>query len=833
MQHKNKQGKPNRKMKNLIQINLLTALMLLSISISAQTKVRGLVTDAATGEPLPFANVVFVGTTVGTITNPEGVYNMQTNQKCDSISFSMLGYDTYTVAIKPNTYQEINVELGQSDMVLNEIVIRPGENPAWRIMRNVEANRKKNNPDRLDGYQYECYNKMEIDLSNVSPSMTEKGIMKNFDFVMNYADTSAETGKVYLPVFITETMSDVYYKSSPSKKKEVISGSRVSGVESTNVSQYTGQMLIDVNIYKNYIPAFGHQFISPVSDYWKANYKYYLLDSLYEDGHYLYHLAFKPKHKQEFAFNGELWINDSTWAVKKVTAKMNNDVNINYVNDMTISQEYVYVDSAWFLQKEELFVDFNITDKTMGLFGRKTTSRRDIKINPEFDSNMFSASNTEETIVLDEALTRDSSYWNSQRHERLTQKEQNIYAMVDSVKEVPIFHTITNTINMFITGYWAHSWWEFGPYFKIYSHNPIEGNRFRIGGRTSNEFSTDIKFNAHVAYGTKDQKFKYGAGFIYMVNKAPRRTIEMQYKYDYEQLGQSINAFTEDNILSTILARRENDNLLLAQEFKYNYEHEYFQGFSNTVGVKYRRLYPSDVIPFKNESLQIDLHNIESYELSLNTHFCYNEKFVAGQFFRVSMSSDYPAFDLNATVGIWNNNGTYDKYYRITSSVQQQLSVNPLGKLRYLIEAGKVIGTVPFPLLKLHEGNETYAFDTYAYNMMNLYEFASDTYLSATLEHHFNGFFLNRIPLMRKLKWREIVYAKGLVGDISPKNSRDNALLDFPSSLGDVNKPYAEAGVGLENIFKFFRVDAIWRLTHLDTPGITKFAIMFKAQVIL
>ncbi|MBP5502260.1 MAG: carboxypeptidase-like regulatory domain-containing protein, partial [Bacteroidales bacterium] len=208
-------------MKNLIQINLLAALMLLSISISAQTKVRGLVTDAATGEPLPFANVVFVGTTVGTITNPEGVYNMQTNQKCDSISFSMLGYDTYTVAIKPNTYQEINVELGQSDMVLNEIVIRPGENPAWRIMRNVEANRKKNNPDRLDGYQYECYNKMEIDLSNVSPSMTEKGIMKNFDFVMNYADTSAETGKVYLPVFITETMSDVYYKSSPSKKKEV------------------------------------------------------------------------------------------------------------------------------------------------------------------------------------------------------------------------------------------------------------------------------------------------------------------------------------------------------------------------------------------------------------------------------------------------------------------------------------------------------------------------------------------------------------------------------------------------------------------------------------
>ncbi|MBR4441635.1 MAG: carboxypeptidase-like regulatory domain-containing protein [Bacteroidales bacterium] len=820
-------------MKNFVKIGIIAALITISANLQAQTKVRGTVTDAETGEPLPFANVVFPGTTIGTITDPDGNYFIQTHAAVDSISFSMLGYDTYTQAISRDAYQELNITLSQGSLTLDVVVVHPGENPAWRIMRNVEANRKKNNPDRLDSYQYQCYNKMEIDLSNVSSRMTEKGIMKNFDFVMSYADTSAETGKVFLPVFITETMSDIYYKSSPSKKKEVICASRVSGVESTNVSQYTGQMLIDVNIYKNYIPAFGHQFVSPVSDYWKTNYKYYLLDSLYEDGHYLYHLAFKPRHKQEYAFNGELWINDSTWAVKKVTAKMNNDVNINYINDMTISQEYTYIDSAWFLQKEELFVDFNITDKTMGLFGRKTTSRRDIKINPPFDSNMFSTTNNEETIVLDEALTRDSAYWNSQRHEKLSLKEQNIYAMVDSVKEVPIFHTITNTINMFITGYWAHSWWEFGPYFKIYSHNPIEGHRFRIGGRTSNNFSTDIKFNAHIAYGTKDQKLKYGAGFIYMVNKAPRRTIEMQYKYDYEQLGQSINAFAEDNMFSSLLARREKDNLLMVQEFKYNYEHEYFQGFSNTAGVQYRRLYHSDVIPFRNESLQIDLKSIVSYELNLNTHFCYNEKFVAGQFFRKRMSSDHPAFDIDATIGMWNNKGNYDKYYRLTASIQQRLSVNPLGKLRYLIEAGKIFGTVPFPLLKLHEGNETYAFDTYAFNMMNLYEFASDTYLSATLEHHFNGFFFNRIPLLRKLKWREIAYAKGLVGDISMKNSRANAILDFPSSLGDVNKPYAEAGVGIENIFKFFRVDAVWRLTHLDSPDITKFAIMFKAQVIL
>lgn len=820
-------------MNNFVKISLLTALLMVSAQISAQTKVRGSVTDAETGEPLPFASVVFPGTTIGTITDPDGNFFLQTHADVDSISFSMLGYDTYTLAIARNSYQEVNVTLTQGGVTLNEIIVRPGENPAWRIMRNVEANRKKNDPTRFDGYKYQCYNKMEIDLSNVNSGLTRKGIMKNFDFVMNYADTSAETGKVFLPVFITETLSDVYFKSSPQKKKEVITASRVSGVESAQVSQYTGQMFIDVNIYKNYIPAFGHDFVSPISDYWKANYKYYLLDSVYEDGHYLYHLAFKPKRKQEYTFHGDLWINDTTWAVKKVTAKMSNDVNVNYVNNMSISQEYTFTDSVWFLKKEELFVDFNLTDSTTGLFGRRTMSRKDIEINPEFDQSTFSASSTDETIVLDDALNRDTSFWNISRHEQLSKKEQDIYIMVDSIKEVPIFHTITNTINMFITGYWNWKWFEIGPYFKFYSHNPIEGHRFRFGGRTSNEFSTDIKFNAHVAYGTDDKKFKYGAGFIYMVNKAPRRTIELQYKYDYEQLGQSINAFSEDNILTNLLARKKNDNLLLVKELYYNYENEYFQGFSNTVGVKYRKLYPSKIIPFTNESIQVDYSNITSYELTLNTHFCYNEKFVAGQFFRVSMSSDYPMLDINATVGLWNNRGNYDRYYRFTASLQQQVSISPIGKLKYLIEAGKVIGTVPFPLLKLHEGNETYAFDTYAFNMMNLYEFASDTYLSATLEHHFNGFFLNRIPLMRKLKWREVAYAKGLVGDISAKNSREHAILDFPSSLGDVNKPYAEAGVGVENVFKFFRVDAIWRLTHRDAPDITKFAVMLKMQVIL
>ena len=807
----------------------------LSLTLYAQTKVRGIITDAVSGEPLPFVNISFKGTTTGTISDFDGKYFLQSKYASDTICFSMVGYIPVSMQIQKNAFQELNIQLDPETYEMDEIVVHPGENPAWRIMRNVEANRKKNNPDRFSSYKYEVYNKMELDINNVKDEWSDKKILKNFDFVFNYADTSAETGKVYLPVFITESLSDVYHKSSPEKMKEVIKASRISGVERSNLSQYTGQMYIDVNIYDNYIPAFGHDFISPISDYWKINYKYYLLDSLYdENGKYIYHLSFKPKRKQEFTFTGELWINDSTWAVKKVKATMSKDVNLNYINNLIVTQEYTFTDSIWFLEKEELFLDFNLTDKTMGLFGRRTMTRRNIEINPDFPDNTFSSASSTESIVEEGAINRDTAYWNAARHEKLSQKEQNIYQMVDSIKEVPIFHTITNTVNMLIGGYWiTKSWFEYGPYFKTFSSNPIEGCRFRVGGRTSVKFSEDVRLNGYVAYGLKDEKIKYGLGALYLLKRNPRRTMEVQYKYDYEQLGKSLNAFTEDNILATILKRKPNDHMLLNRSLDYTYEHEYFLGLSNLLKLQYKKLYPSKIIPFENESKNIFYSNITSYEATLTTHYAYNEKFVEGDFLRASMGSKYPTLEISATAGLWDNDGKYNDYYRFILIASQTQPINPIGRLKWIIEGGKIIGIVPFPLLKLHEGNETYVFDSYAFNLMNLYEFASDTYLSATLEHHFNGFFLNRIPLMRKLKWREIAYAKGLVGEISSKNSRENALIDFPTSLGNVHKPYLECGVGVENIFKFFRVDGVWRLTYLDHPDISKFAILLKAQFIL
>ncbi|MBQ1696624.1 MAG: carboxypeptidase-like regulatory domain-containing protein, partial [Bacteroidales bacterium] len=288
---------------------LLTAMI--AICAQAQTtKVRGTVADGETGEPLPFVNIVFKGTTTGTITDVDGNFFIQGHVDSDTLEFSMMGYTPYFYKVTRGAYHEVNVVLDPDNYELGEIVVHPGENPAWRIMRNVAANRKNNDPDRFDAYSFEVYNKMEIDINNVRDDFASKGILKNFNFIMNYADTSAETGKVFLPVMISESLSDVTHKKNPQRKKEIIKASKISGVENESISQYTGQMYIEANIYKNYIPAFGHEFVSPVSDFWKANYKFYLLDSAYQEGHYLYHLSFRPKHKQTYTFSGDMWIAD-------------------------------------------------------------------------------------------------------------------------------------------------------------------------------------------------------------------------------------------------------------------------------------------------------------------------------------------------------------------------------------------------------------------------------------------------------------------------------------------------------------------------------------------
>ncbi|MDA3952244.1 MAG: DUF5686 family protein [Bacteroidales bacterium] len=811
-------------------IIIIAFLLTGTISFGQITKVRGKVIDANTLEVLPFVNVTFQNSTIGTITNTDGEYFLESRNYYDSILVSFVGYKLQSQFIQKNQFQEVNFALAPNIFELEEIVVLPTENPAHPILRNIITNKEKHNPKKFDSYVYKLYNKVEIDVNNVDEDFKNQRLLSDFQFIFDYIDTSAITGKSYLPLFITESFSDYYYNKNPAAEHEIITATKISGIENASLSQFTGKMYQKINIYENFQKVFEPGFVSPIADFGLTYYKYYLIDSAYIENKWCYQISFIPKRKQERTFRGDFWVNDTSFAIVKIQMRMSKDVNINYINDFLVDYEYAPVDdSLWFLTNEKLFFDFNLSDRSTGFFGKKTTNYMDIHFNVEMPDHV--ADLNENVIVQEDAIINDEKYWDIHRPISLTPKEKDIYKMVDSIKHVPIFRTYEKIVGMFAMYHYEAGLFELGPYYKIFSFNEIEGNRFRFGGRTSNNFSTKLMINAHLAYGELDNKFKYGGGFIYMLDKNPRSALEVQYKYDIQQLGQSPNALTEDNIFTSILRRNPNYKLTMVRDFSTSFEKEWFQGFSNELTFNYKSIEPTEYIPFYKSTVSdtVSYNNVTTSEATLNIRYAKNEKYLRGEFEKINLGTDAPILNLYFTAGFKNIFGSNYEYYKLNLSLAHKVPVSPLGYFKYIIDAGQLFGTVPYPLLKLHEGNETYAFDRYAFNMMNYYEFASDRYVSLYVEHHFQGFFLNKIPIMRKLKWREVVSAKGLIGDLS---SRHESIMDFPEGLYSLNDPYWETSVGIENIFKIFRVDAMWRMSYLDHDNIEKFGLRVLVQFV-
>ena len=796
----------------------------------SQTIITGMVYDKKTGEPLPFVNVVFQHSTVGTITDYQGNYYIKTNSPKDTLIATCLGYEIQKIKIRKNGYQELDFYLSETSLSIEAVVVRPGENPAFRILDSIKIYRKQNNPDRYDGFQYKSYNKLRLDMNNIDEEFKDRKLLKQFQFVFENMDTSEVFGKNYLPILISESVSRFYFQKSPSVEKEVIEAFKISGIENNTISQFSGKMYQRLNIYDNFITLFEPGFVSPIADFGKLYYKYILEDSASLGGNWCYKIAFKPKRTQERTFFGYFWVADTSWAVKKIQLRVSSDVNINFMNDLVAINEYSQVnDSTWFLRKEDLLIDFNIRDKSYGFFGRKQATYSDVALNepiPEKITRLMT-----NTYVMEDSLDRNEKYWGENRQVDLDEEEANIYVMVDSVKQVPAFKAVYSIVELLFDYYYVIGNLEIGPYYTFYSHNPIEGHRLKFGARTSNNFSTKYRFGGHVAYGVADQRFKYGLNTEIMFDRNPRRRLEIIYNNDMRQLGKSQNALMDDNILKTMLRRRPNYKLTMMDQYTAIYEHEWFQGFSNTLNVTHFRLYASPYIKFQEidrNGESVNFGSIATTEITLSTHFAYKEKFLLGKFERKSLGSIYPILNIDFTFSPKDAFNNRYEYYKFRLQLKDKIETNPFGYTRYWITAGKTFGQVPYPFLELHEGNETYAYDVYAYNMMNYYEFVSDQYASIFAEQHMQGFFLNKIPLLRKLEWREVASAKFLIGSVSEKHQD---IMAFPDGLEGLTKPYGEAGIGIENIFKLFRIEAIWRLSYLDNPDIQKFGARVMMQL--
>lgn len=807
--------------------------LLLVLNVSAQlTKIRGTVTDAATNEPIPFVNVFLVGTTVGTTTDFDGKFYFETKVKADSIAASFIGYQRQSQSIKLNRYQEIAFRLEADQFQLDEVVVVAGENPADIIIRNVLKNKELNTNKHLSSYACEVYNKIQFDANNFDDKLKDKRLLKQFGFIFDYIDTSTVNGKTYLPVFISETLSDVYTKKSPDKKIEKIKAAKASGVENPTIAQFMGTMYQDIDVYSGYIPIFEKNFVSPLADFTFAYYRFYLVDSLVTSNPKSYKLMFKPRRKQELTFTGSMWIQDSSFAVTQLEFDIAKDANLNFINDLSLRQEFRLIDGKyWFLVSDYMVADFSLTEKDRklpGFYGQRTTTFKNFTLNEPQSDEFYSQPNN--VLIDDNSMKMDREFWDKHRHVELSEKEQKIYQMIDSIERVPIFRTYSDAVYTFIYGYLPYGKLELGPLNKLVSFNSVEGHRFRIGGRTSTLFSNNLRLDGHVAYALRDQQVKYGAGIYYTFAKNPLRAAGISFKYDMEQLGSSFNAFSEDNLIGSLFRRQPADKLNLTGEFKFYYDHEWFIGLSNKFELLHRELFPVGDFKLKTFNAQGDTINHNSLittELAIEGRFAFREKVVVRSFDRVSLGTPFPVFTFRYSFGVPGLiNGDYG-YHRLQAGVSQWFNVGSLGWSKYIVEGGRVFGTVPFPLLILHPGNETFVFDEFAFNLMNYYEFISDRYASVYYTHHFDGFFFNRVPFFRKLKWREVFFVKGLVGTISDENLQFSEL---PKATFMLDKPYFEAGAGIENIFRIVRVDGVWRLSHNSNEGASPFAVFVSLR---
>lgn len=834
-QNRNLLIKPCSKNVGIIKCALLGLAFLLTplIGFAQIARISGQVIDSETGNPIPFANIILPATLQGTLTDYDGNYFLEVrDNKADSIRASILGFNQVTKAIIPGKVQTINFGLTSQNQNLPEVVILYEGNPADAIVDSIIKYKERSTFQSFEYSQYQSYTKAHVGLNNLDDEIFEGKILKPFDFIKTYADTSSLNGKPYLPVMISETRSTIYERKSPRAKKEIIEASRVSGLENTNVSQYLGIMIMEVSIYNNHIEMFDKNFVSPISNHGHDYYKYYLVDSAFIDNKWCYHLNYKPRRKKELCFSGSMWVNDTSYAIVNIDLKIAEDANLNFVNEFRIEQEFRWSDSKyWMNTKDRMVMDFNIVKNTntlVGAYGERTNYYSDFVFDTIDSPGIFR--NSTNIVVNDDALQLEESYWQNFRPDSLTSTEEGIYEMIDSVKSSPQFEKYKRIAVGVASGYFPFGKFEFGSVYKLFSYNAIEGARFRVGGRTTQELNKKFRIGGYLAYGIKDARFKYGADFIYIFDKNPRRTLSASYKYDLEQLGLSATSRPTDNIFSSFFSKGPIDKLTMIREYKVAYEYEWYRGLSNTFLINRKELFPpgdTEFVLFPESRQDTILRNsITTTEIGINTRISFKENYIDGKYTRRTIKSEYPIVEIKYSFGIPHTSLNDYNYHKLNISVSQWFNLGTIGWSKFFVDWGKIWGTLPYPLLKIHDGNQSWLFDEYSSNLMNYYEFVSDHYIAIYYTHHFDGILFNKLPLLRRLAFREVVHFRGVYGSLSDKNLE---FSEFPVGLRPLGtEPYLEAGVGLENIFKFFRIDAIWRLTHLDDPGygpVSKFGI--------
>lgn len=844
-------------MRNL-QIHILFIFTILSailpLHMSAQnrqypvTVIEGVVTDSITGEPLPYANIFLKGSTSGIASGIDGRFSMSTSTNFTSLQVSVMGYDTKNIFVNKGKHNTLHIKLVPSETMLEEVVVRPAKekyskknNPAVQLMERIRATHPKYNPENQDYYSYDKYEKLVMGLNDFYPDRQSSWLTKKFDFIYEFIDTSEVSGKPILPISVKEKSSRVLYRKEGDRHKEYIAGIKRSGLDEMadeeSIQKFLEDVFREVDIFQNDITLMQNRFVSPLSHI-AANYYKFYLDTVSVMGERCLELSFAPHNRESFGFNGRMYlpVADSTLFVKKVVLNVPKAINLNYVKNIYIVQNYEKAEDGTRMKvSDDMTVEFEIIPGTQGLYARRQTGYRDFSFD-EPDKELARYFDKEgEKFTDDFATIQPEQYWHDHRQMPIKENEQAMKKLLARLREVPVFYWTEKVVTVLVSGYirtGSESKFDFGPMNTTISANTAEGARFRVGGMTTANLSKHWFSRGYVAYGTMDKKFKYGAEVEYSFNEKkyhsrefPIHSLRLEHNYDLDQLGQHYLFTNADNIFLS-LKRKPDDKVTYRRLTSLNYKMERKGGFSFDVGFKHEIQEATRWLPFENGYGDCFKRFTEA-AFTLTLRYAPGETFYQTKSQRIPINLDAPVFQLTHEYGPKGMLGSDFTMNKTEFSVQKRFWFSAFGYTDIILKAGKIWSQVQYPALMWPNANLSYTIQPESYALMNAMEFANDQYLSWDLTYWANGALFNRIPLIKYLRLREVVSFRGLYGKLSDKNNPElhNELFRFPfdSFATPMKKqPYMELGVGIDNILTILRVDYVWRLTYRDTPNVDR-----------
>jgi hypothetical protein len=826
--------------------------LLLSISVFAQqeTIVKGRIMEKGKPEALPFVSVMFKGTKVGTTSNFDGYYQLKTTQEVDTLLVSYVGYKTKRIAVKKGIIQTINIQLETDAHQMSEIVVLAGENPAMRIIKKAQKNRAIYDASNLNSFAYDSYSKMDISMNNISEDMRNNVMLRPLKALFDTAhQMKNDEGKYILPLLITEVHSRFYVDNKKQKTKEVIFASNQNGFgvnQGSYLSEMLGASALQFNFNQNWIRILGKDFISPIATGSNAYYIYTLQDSIDIEGIKCYQIRLDLRREQDLGFIGTIWVADSSFALKRIDVDITPKANINFIDRLKIQQEMqASVEGPWVTEKMRVMFDIaQLTKNSSGFIAKLYRSNSKYHINQQHDDSFYDIATDKQE---EENGVVSKTYWDSVRTEPFSSVEKQMMNMIDSVQNVPVVKTYVDVIRLITEGYYRKGKLDFGPYVFLIGYDEVESLRVRMGARTNLNFSNRWTLHGYLAYGTKDERLKYGVGAAYLISRKKWSSLSVFHKDDYDILGVTdFNPNTlqrssgASNIFAAINLGVGQSRLNRTVEYRLNFMRQHNQNWSYRVSLDHVYFQPlgrfhfayirNPEKPETPDNVSEDYYNTSA---TIELRFAYKENMVVRNNVRFRLArSRYPELTMTFTQGLKGLLGGNFDYNKLQFNVTHHVTTGFLGNADYSITMGKTLGNLPYPLLDVPRGNATFFYNDINFSLMNLYEFVADEYSQFTYVQHFEGLFTNRIPLLRNWKLRNFAVIKVAYGHLTdankqllPKSGTDLRGFALSPVHEFKNEPYVEAAYGFENIFRLLSLSMVHRLTYLDNPNVRKWGI--------